>query len=45
MNTLKVLLSCDRINPEIPNKEGKKAIELIPDNDNKTEIFQFSLTK
>ena len=40
VNTLKVLLSCDRINPEIPNKEGKKAIELIPENDTKKEIFQ-----
>ena len=39
-NTLKVLLSCDRINPNIPNKEGKKAIDLIPDNDKKKEIIQ-----
>ena len=40
VNTLKVLLSCERINPDIPNKEGKKAIEVIPDNDTKKEIFQ-----
>ena len=40
VNTLKVLLSCERINPDIPNKEGKKAVELIPDNDTKKEIFQ-----
>ena len=39
-NTLQVLLSCERINPEIPNNEGKRAIESIPDNDKKNEIMK-----
>ena len=39
-NTLKVLLSCGRINPEITNNEGKRAIELVPDNERKTEIMK-----
>ena len=39
-NTLKVLLSCERINPEIPNKDGKRAVDLIPDNEKKPEIMK-----
>ena len=38
--TLQVLLSCERINPNITNKEGKKAIDLIPDNDRKNDIMK-----
>ena len=39
-NTLQVLLSCERINQEITNKEGKRAVESIPDNDKKNEIMK-----
>ena len=39
-NTLKVLLSCDRVNPDITNKNGKRAIELVPDNERKNEILK-----
>ena len=39
-NTLQVLLSCERINTEITNKEGKRAVEIIPDNDKKNEIMK-----
>ena len=39
-NTLQVLLSCERINPEIPNNEGKRAVDSIPDNDKKNEIMK-----
>ena len=37
---LKIFLSCGRINPEISNNEGKSAIELVPDNERKTEIMK-----
>ena len=37
---LQILLSCERINPEIRNQEGKKAIELIPDNNKKENILK-----
>jgi DNA polymerase sigma len=39
-NTLQVLLSCERINTEITNKDGKRAVELVPDNDKKNEIMK-----
>ena len=39
-NALKVLLSSDKINPDILNKEGKKADKLISDNENKNEILK-----
>ena len=39
-NALKVLLSSDKINPDILNNEGKKASELIPDNEKKNEIMK-----
>ena len=39
-NTLQVLLSCDRINPFIKNKEGKMAFDLIPDNERKNDIMK-----
>ena len=39
-NTLQVLLSCERINPEIPNNEGKRAVDTIPDNDKKNDIMK-----
>jgi DNA polymerase sigma len=39
-NTLQVLLSCDRINPNITNKEGKLAVDLIPDNERKNDIMK-----
>ena len=39
-NTLQVLLSCERINTEITNKEGKRAVEIIPDNEKKNEIMK-----
>ena len=37
---LQILLSCERINPDIRNQEGKKAIELIPDNSKKENILK-----
>ena len=40
INTLKVLLSCQRINPEITNNEGKTAIALIPNNERKNDIMK-----
>ena len=39
-NLLKEILSCDRINTEALNKEGKKAVELISDNEEKNEIMK-----
>jgi DNA polymerase sigma len=39
-NALKELLSCDRINPEILNKDSKKALELISDNEEKNEMMK-----
>ena len=39
-NTLQILLSCERINTEITNKDGKRAVELVPDNDKKNEIMK-----
>ena len=39
-NTIQVLLSCERINTEITNKDGKRAVELVPDNDKKNEIMK-----
>ena len=39
-NALKVLLSSDKINPDILNNEGKKADKLISDNENKNEILK-----
>ena len=39
-NTLKVLLSCERINLDITNKNGKRAIELVPDNEKRNEIMK-----
>ena len=39
-NALKVLLSSDKINPDILNKEGRKADKLISDNENKNEILK-----
>ena len=39
-NALKVLLSCNRISPDILNHEGKKALELISDNEKKNEIMK-----
>ena len=43
-NTLKVLLSCDRINPEIMNFDGKRAIDLVPDNERKNDIMKLFFT-
>ena len=37
---LQVLLSCDRINPCNTNKEGKTAMDLIPDNERKNDIMK-----
>ena len=37
---LQILLSCERINPEIRNQEGKTAIDLIPDNNKKENILK-----
>ena len=39
-STLKVLLSCDKINLDIENKDGKRAIDLIPENDKKNDIMK-----
>ena len=39
-NALKLLLSCDKINPNILNNEGKKAYELIPDNEEKNGLMK-----
>jgi DNA polymerase sigma len=39
-NTLKVLLSHERINPDITNNEGKKAIDLIPNNEKRNDIMK-----
>ena len=37
---LKVLLSSEKINPDILNNKGKKALELIYDNEKKNEIMK-----
>ena len=39
-NVLKIILSCDRINTEILNSEGKKAPELISENEDKNYIMK-----
>ena len=39
-NALKILLSCDRINPEIYNVQNQKAQEVVADNEKKNEIIK-----
>ena len=39
-NALKILLSCDEIDPDIYNSQGQKAQEVVADNEKKNEIIK-----